>query len=300
MKPPVARFRAPLIDWGDLKIVLAVSRALSLKKAAQHLGMTESTVSRHVGTVEEHLGVVLFERTPTGMRPTPACDGLAEHLARAESEVEAGIEASSHLESMAAGRVRLTSVPTIINHIIIPAARSFTERFDGIELEIVAAAANLSMTRREADLAVRLARPSTDLGAVTRRIGKLHYGVYVGSGCHPDLPWITYEKDMAELPQVRWIARRREQFGESICSVQCSDTDGLIAALRAGMGKALLPREIYPSVAGLDEVHGYDDLPIRELWLLAHPNLVMTRRVRIVIDWLVELFAGLNEKDGAN
>ncbi|WP_248304782.1 LysR family transcriptional regulator [Breoghania sp. L-A4] len=299
MQSPIAKNTPPIsaakLNWSDLRIVLAVARAASIKGAAQHLNMTESTISRHISAAEASLNVHLFERTPTGMRMTAACEDLAEHLSRAEAELEAGLEAAANRHGTAAGILRMTTVPTLMNHVIIPAVPAFLRRYPRVELELIGLPADLSMMRREADLAVRLSRPTSDMGALTRSLGQLEYGVYAGArrkGSHAEtLPWITYEKGMAGLPQAKWIAQRASRHGEAIGALRCNDADGLIAALRAGSGKTLLPRIVAANVPDLEELRGHDGLPSRELWLLVHPNLAITKRTRVAIDWLVALFA---------
>lgn len=292
MKPQIAQFSAPGVDWNDLKIVLAVARANSIKRACQKLQMTESTVSRHVSSLEEYLGAVLFERTPAGMIATHECRSLLEHLSRAETEVEAGVEAAATTNNAMAGSVRVTSVPMIVNHLLVPNVPRFMRQYSAIELEFVGIPADLSMARREADLAVRLSRPTADLGAVTRRLGSLNYGVFALKGRGREAPWLTYEKDMSELPQARWISARVQKGNEQVCPLRSNDAECLFASVRVGLGKTLLPKEVASSLPDLVELSGYEDLPVREVWLLAHPNLIVTPRVRAVCEWLQSLFTG--------
>ena len=277
--------------WDDLRFVLMIARAGSIKKAAKLLRSTESTVSRRLVNAEQQLSVSLFERQPSGMQPTPACQQLIHHLEQADSAVEAGINAARALHMAPEGLVRLTAVPTLMNHIIIPVLGDFLAGYPGITIELIASPAELSILHREVDIAVRFSQPSREPDAITRKLGTLFYGVYElrqndGSEIRP---WIDYEQQMAHLPQSVWMQQRIQQFGEPAAALRVNDADSMIAALQAGYGKSLLPEWIGDRYPLLHEVP-YPDLPAREVWLLLHPNTRMTRRIRVVVDWLERIF----------
>lgn len=293
MQSDVAR-KIGRVDWHKLRIVLEVARGQSIKRAAAKLAMTEGTISRHVSAVEEELGVDLFERTARGMDLTRSGAALIEHLFRAETAIEAGLEDACLLQIQPFGRVRLTTVPVLANHVLTPFSPRLLAAYSGLELELIGVPTALSLRQREADLAVRLTRPTSDFDVLTRRLGNLDYGVYcaVGYAASQDaLPWLTYCKDMASLPQALWIEERARQHGEPVHQLRAYDADGLISAAICGSGKTLLPRLAAANVGSLRELQGYDRLPQREVWLLVHPNVASTMRIRVVIDWLNEIFA---------
>jgi DNA-binding transcriptional LysR family regulator len=286
----------PHINWSDLHIVLTVARAKSVRKAAILLKTTESTVSRHISAVESSLGFSIFERTPIGMVETTAGERLVQRLARAEVEIETGLEKAVNQENAPKGKVRLTTVPVLMNHLIIPAAKDFFVLYPEVELELVGLPLNLSMMRRETDIAIRMARPSSELEVITQRIGHLEYAVFSKATANFEpsknrrIPWVTYEESMACLPQAKWIAKRAQEKNEPISMLRCNDADGLVQAIRSEMGKTLLPKLIARNISDLKEIPNYDDLPSRELWLIIHPNIAKTKRIRVLIDWLKEVF----------
>jgi DNA-binding transcriptional LysR family regulator len=104
---------------------------------------------------------------------------------------------------------------------------------------------------------------------------------------------------MATLPQARWIEERVNTTGEPLCRLRCNDADGLIAAIRTGTAKTLLPRLVATNLPELEEIPDFSDLPRRELWLMVHPNVATTTRVRVVIDWLSALFSDKNSHRGS-
>lgn len=296
MQPNIAEILVK-VDWRALRITLEVARTHSIKRAAESTNLTESTVSRYVGALEEQLGFFLFERSSAGMSLTGPGERLVERLFLAETEIEVGLEAAIDLQHAPVGRVRLTTVPSIANRVLTPKVAAFLEQYPDLELELIGIPTDLSMFRREADIAIRLSRPARDLDALTRKLGTLEYAVYASKDACCDvndgsgLAWITYDRDMDELPHAKWIENFARTSGEKISTLKYNDAEGLICAALSGAGKILLPRLVAKEVPGLAEVKGYGSLPSREIWLLVHPNIASTERIRTVVAWLERLFA---------
>jgi DNA-binding transcriptional LysR family regulator len=192
-----------------------------------------------------------------------------------------------------AGTVRVTSVPIIVNRMLVPASQAFLKRHPSLRLELVGDARDFSLTRREADLALRLGRPKTGGMRVTaRRVGTLRYEVYASAAYSArearTLPWITYDEAMAHLPQVAWIAANAAQRKENLASVRVNDAEGVVEAVLAGLGRSLLPcmvadRDARPARHGASR--GSPALT-RELWLLMHSELKKVRRIEAVVEWI--------------
>src|SRR5215471_17440325 len=170
-------------NWDDLRYVLAVSRGRTLAAAARLLGVDSTTVARRLSAVQETLGARLYQRLADGtLQLTTAGERAVLHAERIEREVAALGTALAGATSEISGTVRVTSVPIIVNHVLVPAAQALLERHPGLQLEFVADARNLSLTRREADLALRLARPKTGgTKVIARRVGALPYDVYAST-----------------------------------------------------------------------------------------------------------------------
>ncbi|MEL6477526.1 MAG: LysR substrate-binding domain-containing protein, partial [Pseudomonadota bacterium] len=179
-----------------------------------------------------------------------------------------------------AGTVRLTAVPLLANRLLAPAVPDLLRKHPALEIELIAEPAALSLMGREADLALRLARPTGELRAKARRIGNLAYAVY---GRDEGVPWIGYEDRLRDLPQTRWI---REQTGRAP-AFRVSDGETLLAAVLAGQGRSLLPERI-AEAEGLRRL-GRPAVLTREVWLMAHPDLADLPRIRAVSDWLTAL-----------
>ncbi|MGF1609855.1 MAG: LysR family transcriptional regulator [Kiloniellales bacterium] len=273
------------LDWDDLRFLLAVARNGSLAGAARRLGVNESTVARHVARAEQRLGARLFERDQGLLHPTAAGQSVIAGAERVEHEVQAVERKVSGADALAAGLVRVTSVPMVVNRILVPA-------LPALRVELIAEPRDLSLTRREADIALRLARPRKGVRAVARRIGRLDYAVYGPARSRRTAsPWITYEEAMADLPQQRWMAQHAGDDGEAEPRVRVNDAEAILQAVKAGLGRSLLPITIAQREPGLRRLDTGSPPLTRELWLLVHPELRRLVRIRTVMDWLIETVA---------
>jgi len=279
-------------DWDDLRILLAIGREASLTGAARRLGVNETTVGRRLARAEQHLGARLFERTGGRLLPTGAGDRVLEAAERMELAMQAATSAVAGTDALVAGLVRVTTVPLLAHHLLLPALPALLSAHPGLRVELVAESRNLSLTRRDADIALRLARPTSDSRAIARRIGGLDYAVYGPAlTAAADLPWVGYGEEMADLPQARWIAERvAAQSGTAraagLAPVTVNDGEGILQAVRNGLGRSLLPMAIADLIPGLARLDTGPPVLTRELWLLVHPELRDLTRVRVVLDWL--------------
>jgi DNA-binding transcriptional LysR family regulator len=277
-----------MLDWDDIRFVLAVERAGAFAAAARRLGVNESTVARRVARAEARLEARLFERAAGRLTPTAAGSALVHRAERIELEVQAAQGAVAGADERAAGTVRVTAVPIIANRLLAPALVGLCARHPGLTIELIAEPRDLSLTQREADIAVRLARPEREARAVARRIGFLDYGVYAVVGAAAaTLPWISYEDRMRDLPQSRWIAEQAGGAGERP-PVLVHDAETLLQCAMAGLGKSLLPSAIAGREPSLVRIDSYPQAPRREIWLMVHPDLRNITRIRVVMEWLME------------
>ncbi len=290
MQPKPARMQE--LNWQDLRYLLAVARAGTLAAAARLMRVDETTVGRRLAAAERALGATLFARGPGGgLQPTPAGESALRGADAAERAIEDLAVAVSGSDAAVAGTVRLTAVPVVANRLLTPALPALFAAHPRLRLELIAEPRDLSLTRRDADLALRLARPAAEAGAgmLSRRVGRLRYAVYGPAGLTPAeacaLPWITYDDRMAGLPQARWIAA---VAGERLAPVAVNDAEGVLQAVRAGLGRSLLPRAVADREPGLQHLAppAGPPLPERELWLLAHPDQRRLARVAAVVGWI--------------
>jgi len=287
-------------SWDELRTFIEVARDGSLSGAARRLGLTQPTVGRHIDALEAALGAALFTRSPRGLTPTPAALSLTPH-AEAMAAAAAALARTASGEAAAdRGVVRVTASHVIGCEVLPTILAAFRAEHPGIAIELATTNRNEDLARRDADIAVRMVRP-TQSGLLARRIGASRIALYahrdylarfgeprsladLQSHC-----LIGFDRDNSSFRGVRDFARRltREDFGFR------SDSDlAQLAALRAGVGiggcQENIARRIPELVAVLPNVIRY----ALEVWLVMHEDLKTTRRVRLLFD---RLAAGLTE-----
>ncbi|HUL58549.1 MAG TPA: LysR family transcriptional regulator [Anaeromyxobacteraceae bacterium] len=285
-----AHGRAGTLDWSNLRFFLELARTGSLSRAAKRLGVDRNTVARRVSALEEELGLALFERGPQGWTRTGAGQELADLATRVEEDVLAVARHADARDTALTGSVRLTTAMHLSAHLLVPAVPALREAHPGLVLEIAADQRAFDLTRREADLAVRMGRPR-DAGLVTRKLSDVAYGFYASrsylGGRRTALDFgrdlfVGLDDTLAGTPHERWIARvapeRRVVF-------RTNSTASLSSAARAGVGVAMLPCFVADGDATLVRLDGPEPAN-HELWLLVHGDLRRTPRVRAVIEWL--------------
>ena len=284
-----------MLNWNDLRYVLAISRGGTLAAAARLLGVDETTVARRLAAMQEAPGPRLYRRLADGtLQLTTAGKRTALHAERIEREIGALDGALKGADDAVSGTVRITSVPIIVNHILVPAADSLLQRHPKLQLELVADPRDLSLTRRETDLALRLARPKTGgTKVMARRVGTIRFDVYASASCSvreaKTLPWVTYDESMAHLPQARWIAATAARY-DRIAPVHVNDAEALLEAVIAGLGRSLLPCVIADGDSRLRRVGVKRRAALsRELWLLRHSELRTPGKIEAAVKWIEQI-----------
>ncbi|MGI9409270.1 MAG: LysR family transcriptional regulator, partial [Hyphomicrobiaceae bacterium] len=291
-------------NWNDLRYLLAVSRGQTLRAAARQLRVDDTTVARRLSSLERQLGKKLVQRrgdrrltlTEAGQRVAKEAEAIERHYDTIATTL-AGDRGGSF------GTVRMTAVPILVNRLFARNFGALSVRNPGVQLELIPDSRDLSLTRREADIAVRLARPSTGGMAVkTSRIGTLSYAAYAANDITPKyskaLPWITYENAMSHLPHARWMEREgeRERHGASRgrSALRVHDAETALEAVAAGEGKTLLPKLVADGDPRLRKIKvaTHRPIPVREIWQLAHADDVEVGRLVAVMDWIRTTVAG--------
>ena len=286
----------PDVNWDDARVFLAVARCGTLSRAANELKMGIATLSRRLDRLEAGLGVPLFSRHQTGYRLTDDGEAL---LQRAEALEQAGLAfgEAARREGEAAGLVRLATAENLANPLIIPALGPLLSQHPELRVEVVSGLQTVNLHRRDADLAVRMVRPNT--GNLTiKRLGTLGFGLY-GSAHYLATrqqrePCAAYDNDdfigWAEthhhLPGAKWTLRT---LRNRPCRLETNTLSAQLSAVVAGMGLAVLPHFLARQ-AGLQCLQ--NDLGVEQpIWLVLHSDLAHSRRVRVVADHLIALFA---------
>ncbi|MCA9622995.1 MAG: LysR family transcriptional regulator [Myxococcales bacterium] len=286
------------LPWDDVRLFLALCRARRLGDAARTLGIDTSTVSRRLSALEDAVGARLFDRGREGVAPT----ALGEKLRPAAEEVEERVAQFARVvdgfERDVEGTVTMTCPPDIAEVLIVPLLHELFARHPKLRLDLQPSEAVLDLTRREADLAIRVVRPTsgdllvTKLGEVTwRAAGSEALVAELGALRQwEDTPWIGWGERFAMATCARWLAERAPSVEPRLRS------DSMVtqlAACRAGLGAALLPEPSLPHF-GLVPLRlgrrlrtAASPWPVDEVFLVTHRALREVPRVRVVREALV-------------
>jgi DNA-binding transcriptional LysR family regulator len=281
------------LDWNDLRYVLVLSRTGRLGRAAQQLRVNETTVTRRIARIEKILGSQLFERVNRALLVTDVGQIVVQRAEQMEVDVEEIRNAATGADTKAAGSVRLTAIPMLLNRILVPALPALVEEHPQLQLQLVADARNLDLINRQADIALRLTRPDKGDRVIARRLGQFAYAVYGPTRpCRSPLPWITQGVPWSSLPHVRWMAEAIKREPQAGTPLIVNDSELAVHAVGAGLGRSLLPCCIGDRENNLSRLN--DQEPVtRELWLLVHPDLKHLARTRAVIAWIEQVFGDL-------
>jgi DNA-binding transcriptional LysR family regulator len=279
-------------DWNDLGYVLCLSRTGRIGAAARKLGVNETTVTRRIARIERRLGTRLFERNAGRLTPTDNGKIVICRAERIELDVDGIKDSVRRADSYEVGKVRITAVPLVINHILISALPTFLRLHRLLQIELSGDPRNFSVTNREADIALRLTRPDKESRVIAHRVGVFDYAVYAAQGAQTDnLPWITYEATWSNLPHAQWMTKAMASDPKSRTYVIVNDSELVLNSVRAGLGRSLLPCRIADRVPELCRLSGAKPILSREMWLLVHPDLKQLARVRTVISWIEGLMS---------
>lgn len=282
------------MDWDGLRLVYAVAKEGTLSGAARVLGVTHSTVFRRLGTIEQEMGVRLFERFRDGYAPTPAGEATAALAARFADEVLSLERRISGEDLRPSGTVRITTTDTVSTILIRHLAALRASHAD-IVLEVAVSNTMANLTRREADIAIR-PTPEPPEMLVGRRIAEIAHAIYGSpeylsrhsSASLPEHDWIGLDDTLAGTVIGRWM-HESVPGTRVVCRVDA--LPALCEAARTGLGLAVLPCYLGDTAHGLRRaVQKTLSEPRSALWLLTHNDLKRTARIRAVMDFLAAAF----------
>ncbi|MGC2857356.1 LysR family transcriptional regulator [Novispirillum sp. DQ9] len=282
------------MNWDDLRFALAIHRLGTLSAAAQALGVNQTTAARRLDRLEAALGLRLFDRVAGRMVVRAEGERALDRVARMEEDALAVLHGLRNRDDDLAGTVRVTSLPSFTARFLAPRLKDFLDRHPDIRVELVAAASNLDLGRREADVAIRFARPQNG-AALVRKLGHMGFAAYgradlpvAASGDLAALPWAGYDDSLAHLPEAQWLAH---EVRPAQMRATATDVMSLLELTRAGTCVAVLPCIVGDTEKALRRLTGPQPVASREMWLLMHPDLKRVRRVRALVEWLEQAVA---------
>jgi DNA-binding transcriptional LysR family regulator len=283
-------------DWTLYRSFLAVMREGSLSAAARALGMTQPSVGRHVRQLEVTLDVALFARSPRGLVPTDVAHELRPHAQAMAAASSALRRTASAGPGDVRGVVRVTASEVVGVEVLPPMLAAFREQHPGIVIELSLSNRQEDMLRRDADIAIRMVRPSQD-ALVARHVGKVALGLfahqrYLAAHGRPRRAVALTAHALIgfdhEAPYIRRLRPPGFPYLREYFSLRTDSDLAILAAIRAGYGIGicqvgiarrdpqlvrLLPRELAP---GLDT------------WVVMHEDLRRSLRTRTLFAYLAD------------
>lgn len=277
----------------DLALTLALVRGGTLARAGERLGVDASTVFRSLQRLERGLGRTLFERSRSGYLATELATALAEHAEQMEAAVEAARSSVQAAPAQISGTVRLTTTDAVLHGLVAPALRGLRDQHPLLGFELHAGNELASLTRRDADIAVRATRrPPQHL--VGKPIGPIRVAVYaarrgdvrrfaeVEAGA---CDWVAPDDALPEHPSVVW---RKRHLPRAIPRYRVNSILSVLELVSLGLGVGILPLFLAEGHKALSRL----TKPLEEcettLWLLTHPESRHLRRVGAVYAHLAE------------
>lgn len=293
--PPVESLRIvgsrPQLAWTDFYTVLVIAQHRSVARACAALGMTHSTLLRKLDQVEHRLKTRVFERTRGQYTPTAAGAEIVEVARGFEALAVAAETRISGQDLRPRGEVRVSAAPIVIEHLMAPALAQFGSAFPEIQIELTASREHVSLRRREAEVAVRIADTVPDW-LVGRKLANLNFRIYGPSRASAGLPqravgeltgerrWISFERDAADGKFDRWLAR---EVPDSSVALRVDNFSHAATMVRAGLGIALLPAFVEAHIDGLQPLTPPIAALQTPLWLITHPELKEATRVKVLL-----------------
>ncbi|NUZ06053.1 LysR family transcriptional regulator [Piscinibacter koreensis] len=284
------------LDAADLETVLALARGRTLAAAAERLGVDASTVFRSLQRIERGLGRPLFERTRSGYVPAELALQIAEHAEAMEAAVEAARSAAEAEPSRVSGTVRITTTDTLLHGLVAPALAGLRDLHPLLKYELHAGNEVASLTRRDADIAVRATkRPPQHL--VGRRIGTIRVAIHaarrraararadVASG---SADWVAPDDALPEHPSVLW---RKRHLPKVEPRYRVNSILSVLELVALGMGVGIVPLFLAAGRSDVVAISEPLDDAETDLWLLTHPEARHLRRVAAVYAHLAETLA---------
>jgi DNA-binding transcriptional LysR family regulator len=287
------------LSWDLIHSFLAVAYHGSLSAAARQLGVSQPTVSRDIQTLETTTRLNLFKRTTQGLQLTEAGQRLMEAAARMGDAADLFARQAAGLSVELQGTVRI-SANEIVGIYLLPAAiAAFRDEHPGVHIEIVISNRASSLSKREADIALRMFRPNQpDL--VARRLPDLPLGFYAHRDYiqkHGEPQTIDEFKQRAvigfdeSMDFIEGAAHMGYQFRREDFAVRTDNMLMHVNLARAGAGIVGTHVGLAEKFPELQRVLQWIDLPPLEFWAVCHSDVQFSSRIRSVMQFLVQWFA---------
>jgi len=285
-------------NWDDLRYFLSVARGGSFSAAAESLSVNSSTVGRRIDQLEQDLNCKLFDRYRYGMSLTPDGRRLLDHVQQMEKSARNLEQVIAGADDALNGQVRISVTDGLGSFWLTPNLVDFQQSYPQIGLELMSESHFVDLSKREADIAIRMTTPQ-EPGLVVRKVGTVHFHVFAAPTYidhygepqswadlqgHKLVDYSGYRESKA-LSLWQETVKNHEQV-----VFQTNSAMSFVSALRAGMGMGMLPRFYRHAVSDLIELPLPTDLFEMPIYLVTHEETRQTARIQAVKHYIEALF----------
>jgi DNA-binding transcriptional LysR family regulator len=286
-----------MLDWTLLRTFHTVAGTGSLSAAARQLRLSQPTVSRQIAALEKELGTRLFLRRARGLTLTPAAESIREAASRMDELAATVTRRAASAEAGFSGTIRLSTTEGLGVLWLLPRLHEFRRTHPGLAIELAVDNAAVDLAKREADIALRLFRP-TEGDLVARKVGQLGFGFYASTDY---LARKGRPKSAADLARHDIVGIDRASPGypqarylQSIglppeAALRTNSLIGQIQAAKSGLGIAAIGHYAAADDPQLVQVLAETPFPPIDLWLVVHSDMRSSPRVRAMSDYLAQL-----------
>lgn len=283
------------LNWSSMKDFLAVAECGSLSEAARRLGVSQPTLTRRMAALEDSLKAELFRRSPRGLVLTDAGEALLAPARQMEEGAQAAELAVTGRDTNLEGLVRITATEGLALAWLTPTLADFRHEHPGIDIEVIVRNTALNVLRREADIALRLGRPQ-QAELVAKRICDLTLGLYASRAYLEEMGRPETPADLASHRGVAFDegdvytgagSFLEKSLGDAHVVYRANTLGAQLAAIRAGLG--IGGQTCFIAERDPDLVRVIPETVVRfEIWLVTHPGLRRSARIRATYDFLAE------------
>jgi DNA-binding transcriptional LysR family regulator len=278
-------------DWDEMRFFLELARTRTLASAARKLRVDYTTVGRRIAAFERELGSKLFERTPDGFVLTDAGEGIraaAEQMEQCALQIE---QRALGADRRLTGLVRVAATESIGHAVVLPAMRKLHRKYPDIRLHLVTGPARLDIARREADFALRYSRPeSGELRA--RKLARVGFALYASADYLARRPAppvgapfdghdaVLFDESVQGAGALPTLT---ESLRAARAVLRANNMFSLVEGVAQALGIGVLTCFLADRHPDLRRVFPASPPATDDLWLVIHPDVQRTRRVRGVI-----------------
>ena len=278
-----------MLTWDEMCLVHAIANVGTLSGAARVLDVSHPTAFRRLNKLEEKMEVRFFDRARDGYAATAAAEEVSALVRRLKSEILAAERRIAGRDLRPSGTLRITTTDTLLFGWLSPSLREFRIAYPEIQLELVVSNDVFSLSKREADIAVRPTE-KPDEALVGRKIGTIAQAVYMAkklaitadkNEVADSIDWIGPDESMTYPAFDRWL--EKEGLVDR-CRIRVNTVHGMLSAAKAGLGLSVLPCYLGEHDEQLIRVGKEIPSMATDLWILTHPDLRKTERIRAFVD----------------